>query len=85
MTKKKKGMYNVPSFTLARTVGGLLAWWWRSVKGWHDTPLIVLASVCIHLSALAFLNLTTFFFLSFFFTSTFLPSAVYLYIFWICN
>ncbi|KAK4242181.1 OPT oligopeptide transporter protein-domain-containing protein [Achaetomium macrosporum] len=38
------GMYNVPSFTLARTAGGLLGWWWRSVKGWQDTPLIVLAS-----------------------------------------
>ena len=38
------GMYNVPSFTLARTIGGLLAWWWRSVKGWQETPLIVLAS-----------------------------------------
>ncbi|PSS00514.1 OPT oligopeptide transporter [Coniella lustricola] len=23
------GMYNVPSFTLARTVGGLIAWWWQ--------------------------------------------------------
>lgn len=39
------GMYNVPSFTLARTVGGLLGWWWRSAMGWQDTPLIVLASV----------------------------------------
>ncbi|KAH6848002.1 OPT oligopeptide transporter protein-domain-containing protein [Chaetomium sp. MPI-CAGE-AT-0009] len=39
------GMYNVPSFTLARTIGGLLAWWWRSTMGWKDTPLIVLASV----------------------------------------
>ncbi|KAK4655885.1 OPT superfamily [Podospora pseudocomata] len=38
------GMYNVPSFTLARTIGGLLSWWWRSYKGWQDTPLIVLAS-----------------------------------------
>ncbi|KAL2116980.1 hypothetical protein VTJ04DRAFT_9148 [Mycothermus thermophilus] len=38
------GMYNVPSFTLARTVGGLFGWWWREVKGWRDTPLIVLAS-----------------------------------------
>lgn len=37
------GMYNVPSFTLARTVGGLAAWWWRR-KGRQDTPLIVLAS-----------------------------------------
>ncbi|KAL2265616.1 hypothetical protein VTJ83DRAFT_6716 [Remersonia thermophila] len=38
------GMYNVPSFTLARALGGLLGWWWRSVQGWSDTPLIVLAS-----------------------------------------
>ncbi|KAL1881970.1 hypothetical protein VTK73DRAFT_3299 [Phialemonium thermophilum] len=38
------GMYNVPSFTLARTIGGLLSWWWRSIMGWKDTPLIVLAS-----------------------------------------
>ncbi|KAK3343971.1 OPT oligopeptide transporter [Lasiosphaeria hispida] len=38
------GMYNVPSFTLARTIGGLLGWWWRSVMGWQDTPLVVLAS-----------------------------------------
>ncbi|KAF3766005.1 hypothetical protein M406DRAFT_97427 [Cryphonectria parasitica EP155] len=38
------GMYNVPSFTLARTVGGLVAWWWRRVRGREDTPLIVLAS-----------------------------------------
>lgn len=37
------GMYNVPSFTLARTVGGLAAWWWRR-QGKEDTPLIVLAS-----------------------------------------
>lgn len=38
------GMYNVPSFTLARTVGGLVAWWWRRKPGREDTPLIVLAS-----------------------------------------
>jgi uncharacterized oligopeptide transporter (OPT) family protein len=44
---RDKGMYNVPSFTLARTVGGLLAWWWRGYKGWEDTPLIILASVSL--------------------------------------
>ncbi|KAH6621272.1 OPT oligopeptide transporter protein-domain-containing protein [Chaetomium sp. MPI-SDFR-AT-0129] len=38
------GMYNVPSFTLARTVGGVLSWWWRERRGWGGTPLIVLAS-----------------------------------------
>ncbi|KAH9434517.1 hypothetical protein MCOR02_006517 [Pyricularia oryzae] len=38
------GMYNVPSFTLARTIGGVLSWWWRSVMGREDTPLIITAS-----------------------------------------
>ncbi|KAI1388275.1 OPT superfamily oligopeptide transporter [Hypoxylon trugodes] len=38
------GMYNVPSFTLARTIGGLLNWYWRIHLGKEDTPLIVLAS-----------------------------------------
>lgn len=41
------GMYNVPSFTLARTVGGLLSWYWISRRGQSSTPLIVLASVRI--------------------------------------
>lgn len=39
------GMYNVPSFTLARTIGGVLSWVWRSLLKKQDTPLIVLASV----------------------------------------
>ncbi|KAL9124438.1 MAG: hypothetical protein Q9217_006231 [Psora testacea] len=38
------GMYNVPSFTLARTVGGLVNWYWRIHWGREDTPVIVLAS-----------------------------------------
>ncbi|KAI0381536.1 OPT superfamily oligopeptide transporter [Hypomontagnella monticulosa] len=38
------GMYNVPSFTLARTVGGLINWYWRIYLKRDDTPLIVLAS-----------------------------------------
>ncbi|KAL8387740.1 hypothetical protein RB595_009706 [Gaeumannomyces hyphopodioides] len=38
------GMYNVPSFTLARTVGGLLCWYWKTHRGREDTPLIILAS-----------------------------------------
>ncbi|KAI1325619.1 OPT superfamily oligopeptide transporter [Xylariaceae sp. FL0255] len=38
------GMYNVPSFTLARTIGGLMSWYWRVYLGRPDTPLIVLAS-----------------------------------------
>lgn len=37
-------MYNVPSFTLARTIGGLLNWYWRSYRGREETPIIVLAS-----------------------------------------
>ncbi|KAF2130473.1 OPT superfamily oligopeptide transporter [Dothidotthia symphoricarpi CBS 119687] len=38
------GMYNTPSFTLARTIGGLLSLWWRRWKGRSETPIIVLAS-----------------------------------------
>ena len=41
---KSKGMYNVPSFTLARTIGGLLNWYWRTYRGREDTPVIVVAS-----------------------------------------
>ncbi|KAF2690242.1 OPT superfamily oligopeptide transporter [Lentithecium fluviatile CBS 122367] len=38
------GMYNTPSFTLARTTGGLISLWWRKWKGRSETPIIVLAS-----------------------------------------
>jgi OPT family oligopeptide transporter len=38
------GMYNTPSFTLARTAGGLLAWYWTRWKGREETSMIVLAS-----------------------------------------
>lgn len=38
------GMYNTPSFTLARTAGGLIAWYWTGWKGRAETPIIVLAS-----------------------------------------
>ena len=38
------GMYNVPSFTLARTIGGLINWYWRVYRQREDTPVIVLAS-----------------------------------------
>ncbi|KAF2493192.1 OPT superfamily oligopeptide transporter, partial [Lophium mytilinum] len=38
------GMYNVPSFTLARTIGGLISLWWRRYKGRSETPIVVLAS-----------------------------------------
>jgi hypothetical protein len=39
------GMYNVPSFTLARAVGGILAWHWASVLNRSHTSLIIIASV----------------------------------------
>lgn len=44
------GMYNVPSFTLARVVGGLVTWWWgRNTEGSEEygegeTMLVILAS-----------------------------------------
>lgn len=44
VTNAATGMYNTPSFTLARTVGGLISLWWRRLKGKSETPIIVLAS-----------------------------------------
>ncbi|KAL9102274.1 MAG: hypothetical protein Q9163_002566 [Psora crenata] len=38
------GIFNVPSFTLARTLGGLVNWYWRIYSRREDTPVIVLAS-----------------------------------------
>ena len=38
------GMYNTPSFTLARTIGGLINWYWRIYRKKEETPVIVLAS-----------------------------------------
>ena len=37
-------MYNTPSFTLARTIGGLLSWYWVKWRRSSETPLIILAS-----------------------------------------
>lgn len=38
------GMYNVPSFTLARAVGGIVAFTWMRIMKRETTPLIILAS-----------------------------------------
>lgn len=38
------GMYNVPSFTLARTIGGLVNWYWTSYRSKEEAPIVVLAS-----------------------------------------
>ena len=38
------GMYNTPSFTLARTVGGLISWYWVQWRGESEAKVIVLAS-----------------------------------------
>jgi len=35
----------VPSFTLARAIGGFISWYWISMSKKPSTPLIVLASV----------------------------------------
>lgn len=40
-------MYNVPSFTLARTVGGVFGWYWVNRLKRAQTPLIILASVSL--------------------------------------
>ncbi|RDW66147.1 hypothetical protein BP6252_09782 [Coleophoma cylindrospora] len=38
------GMYNVPSFTLARAIGGFVSWYWKSYRKGEETPIVVLAS-----------------------------------------
>ncbi|KAL5596499.1 hypothetical protein BROUX41_006725 [Berkeleyomyces rouxiae] len=38
------GMYNAPSFTLARALGGVVSWYWIGCLGRSSTPLIVVAS-----------------------------------------
>jgi uncharacterized oligopeptide transporter (OPT) family protein len=38
------GMYNVPSFTLARAIGGFINWYHKSYKRQEETPMVVLAS-----------------------------------------
>lgn len=37
-------MFNVPSFTLARAIGGAVNWWWLSYRKREETPIVVLAS-----------------------------------------
>jgi uncharacterized oligopeptide transporter (OPT) family protein len=37
-------MYNTPSFTLARTVGGIISLYWQFWLRRQETPIIVLAS-----------------------------------------
>jgi OPT family oligopeptide transporter len=38
------GMYNTPSFTLARAIGGLIQVYWTKYQQRSETPIIVLAS-----------------------------------------
>ncbi|RDL33005.1 Uncharacterized protein BP5553_08444 [Venustampulla echinocandica] len=38
------GMYNVPSFTLARALGALAQWYWTSRMKRSETPLMIFAS-----------------------------------------
>jgi OPT family oligopeptide transporter len=38
------GMYNTPSFTLARTAGGIISLWWINWKRRGETTVVVLAS-----------------------------------------
>jgi uncharacterized oligopeptide transporter (OPT) family protein len=37
-------MYNVPSFTLARAIGGFLNYYWKVYRKREETPIVVLAS-----------------------------------------
>lgn len=37
-------MYNTPSFTLARAVGGFTSWYWVQYKGYDESVIVILAS-----------------------------------------
>lgn len=37
-------MYNVPSFTLARAIGGFVSWYWLQYLKRDETKIVVLAS-----------------------------------------
>lgn len=37
-------MYNVPSFTLARFIGGMVNWYWKIYRKREETPIVILAS-----------------------------------------
>jgi uncharacterized oligopeptide transporter (OPT) family protein len=37
-------MYNTPSFTIARAVGGMVSWYWLRHRKKSEMPIIVLAS-----------------------------------------
>jgi hypothetical protein len=39
-----QGMYNTPSFTIARAAGGFISWYWQRYRGKQETPIIVIAS-----------------------------------------
>ena len=43
-TAHRIGMYNIPSFTLARTIGGLTNWYWISHKQNDESVIIIVAS-----------------------------------------
>ncbi|KAG9245113.1 oligopeptide transporter-like protein [Calycina marina] len=38
------GMYNVPSFTLARAIGGFINYYWKVYRKREETPIVILAS-----------------------------------------
>lgn len=42
--QKRAGMYNVPSFTLARAIGGFVSWYWLQYLKRDETKIVVLAS-----------------------------------------
>ncbi|KAE8453362.1 hypothetical protein EG329_010223 [Mollisiaceae sp. DMI_Dod_QoI] len=44
IANESKGMYNVPSFTLARAIGGFVNWYWKIYCRREETPIVVLAS-----------------------------------------
>ena len=51
------GMYNEPSFTLARTCGGLINWWWARWGGEEGTVIVVASGLILGEGVVSIVNL----------------------------
>ncbi|MCJ1417523.1 hypothetical protein MMC32_003867 [Xylographa parallela] len=51
------GMYNVPSFTLARTCGGLVSWWWSRRAGEEGTVIVLASGLILGEGVVSIVNL----------------------------
>jgi len=51
------GMYNEPSFTLARAVGGTVSWWWARREGEEGKVIVVASGLILGEGVVSIVNL----------------------------